>query len=545
VNGPLVSVLIPTFNRAGMVVQAIESALAQTYRHIEVIVADNASVDDTATAVRAIAARDPRVRYVRHDQNRNYLGNMRFLLEAATGEYVKFLMDDDVMLPDCVDALLTPCLTFPNVHFAVAKRRPVDEDLTPIPDFSSTAAISDRDGIIDGRALGDLLLRLNLNLVGEATSVLFHRSLLPADADVFAFDDHDFEANLDVSLWLKMLSRTDAFHVAEPMTLFRVHGQGKGSTAYLVPLIGNIEWERLIAVARRFGFLADPSSEIEALGTFIRNTAQIRPHYVDVDHRRMLDEAVARAGSRLSTLVRTTAPVEHSAEERMARVLRDVTRAEAQAGILPSVMTDDTVPLSQAFDHDHDQSGPTTTYDLSLVIPLHDRVATTERCLTALADSGDDGRFEVVLVDDRSTDATSALLACLDGDVTVVRNTANVGLAALFESGVSRAKAPLIALASQDLHVEPGWVDAAVDPFTDPAVGVVELWGDAVIIRREAMLAACGGAIAAGASVADARDAIAPVATRAQRAGWRVVTLDARTPAMSARVDHRPAGARA
>jgi len=74
---------------------------------------------------------------------------------------------------------------------------------------------------------------------------------------------------------------------------------------------------------------------------------------------------------------------------------------------------------------------------------------------------------------------------------------------------------------------------------------VVELWGDAVIIRREAMLAACGGAIAAGASVADARDAIAPVATRAQRAGWRVVTLDARTPAMSARVDHRPAGARA
>jgi len=543
VNGPLVSVLIPTFNRAGMVVQAVESALAQTYRHIEVIVADNASVDDTATAVRAIAARDPRVRYVRHDENRNYLGNMRFLLEAATGEYVKFLMDDDVMLPDCVDALLTPCLTYPNVEFAVAKRRPVDEALTPIPDFSSTAAISDRDGIIDGRALGDLLLRLNLNLVGEATSVLFHRSLLPPDADVFAFDDHDFEANLDVSLWLKMLSRTDAFHVAEPKTLFRVHGQGKGSTAYLVPLIGNIEWERLIAVARRFGFLADPSSEIEALGTFIRNTAQIRPHYVDVDHRRMLDEAVARAGSRLSTLVRATAPVEHSAEERMARVLRDVTRAEAQAGILPAVLTEDIAPIPA--NADDDRPRVTTTCDLSLVIPLHNRVATTERCLTALADSGDDGRFEVVLVDDRSTDATGALLACLDGDVTVVRNTANVGLAALLERGVSRAKARLIALASQDLCVEPGWVDAAVAPFADAAVGVVELWGHAVVIRREAMLAACGGAIEAGGSVADARDAMAAVAARARRAGWRVATLDASSSAVSSCVDHRHAGAHA
>jgi len=51
-------------------------------------------------------------------------------------------------------------------------------------------------------------------------------------------------------------------------------------------------------------------------------------------------------------------------------------------------------------------------------------------------------------------------------------------------------------------------------------------------------------AIAAGASVADARDAIAPVATRAQRAGWRVVTLDARTPAMSARVDRFVCGKR-
>ena len=59
-NRPTVSVVIPTYNRAGKVVRAIRSVLDQTYTDLEVIVVDDGSTDDTEAAVRGIA--DPRVR---------------------------------------------------------------------------------------------------------------------------------------------------------------------------------------------------------------------------------------------------------------------------------------------------------------------------------------------------------------------------------------------------------------------------------------------------------------------------------------------------
>src|SRR5262249_35865883 len=149
-KGPLVSVLVPTFNRSGMLTQALESAVRQTHRTLEIVVADNASSDDTAAVVERMAAADARIRYVRHPVNLGYLGNIQFLLDAAAGEYVKFLMDDDVLLPNCVESLVRPCTADPSVGFATSKRTYVDRDLQPLPDVASTQVIRAEDGVVDG-----------------------------------------------------------------------------------------------------------------------------------------------------------------------------------------------------------------------------------------------------------------------------------------------------------------------------------------------------------------------------------------------------------
>src|SRR5207244_4375462 len=112
--------------------------------------------------------------------------------------------------------------------------------------------------------------------------------LLHAGPDALTFGAYDFEAILDVSLWLKILSQCDAFYTATPMSLFRTHG-GQGANDYFAPLLGVIEWGWIIPAARQFGFLADTSSELEALGTFVRSASQVRPQVSDVDHLRMLD----------------------------------------------------------------------------------------------------------------------------------------------------------------------------------------------------------------------------------------------------------------
>src|SRR3954451_4245208 len=255
----LVSVLIPTFNRAAMLTQALESAVDQTYRDLEIVVADNASTDDTAAVVERFARADSRVRYVRHARNLGYLGNVQSLLGEARGEFVKFLMDDDVLLPGCVTTLVRPCLRDPSVGFATSKRTYVDQQLRPLPDVASTQAIRTEDGVLDGVELGDLVLRTNLNVLGEGTTVLYRRPLL-SGPDAMTFGAHDFEAILDVSLWLKVLSQCNAFYSAAPQSLFRAHG-GQGGADYLAPFLGTIEWGRIIPASKEFGFLAEPALE--------------------------------------------------------------------------------------------------------------------------------------------------------------------------------------------------------------------------------------------------------------------------------------------
>lgn len=93
----IVSVVIPTYNRAELVDQAIESALAQTLEDIEVIVVDDGSTDDTETVVHTFD--DPRVSYHRHDSNRGGSAARNTGIDHSSGEYIALLDSDDKWYP--------------------------------------------------------------------------------------------------------------------------------------------------------------------------------------------------------------------------------------------------------------------------------------------------------------------------------------------------------------------------------------------------------------------------------------------------------------
>lgn len=92
-----ISILIPTFNRSGLLAKAVESALAQTYPDLEVLVSDNASTDDTATVMARFEG-DPRLHYLRNAQNIGMVPNWRQLLLRATGDCFLLLSDDDELI---------------------------------------------------------------------------------------------------------------------------------------------------------------------------------------------------------------------------------------------------------------------------------------------------------------------------------------------------------------------------------------------------------------------------------------------------------------
>ncbi|XYJ11578.1 glycosyltransferase family 2 protein [Telluria sp. B2] len=89
-----VTIMIPTYNQAEYIKEAIDSALAQSYTNLEVIVGDDASSDATAEVVKKI--NDPRLKYIRNPKNLGRVGNYRNLLYFhATGDYVVNLDGDD------------------------------------------------------------------------------------------------------------------------------------------------------------------------------------------------------------------------------------------------------------------------------------------------------------------------------------------------------------------------------------------------------------------------------------------------------------------
>jgi FkbM family methyltransferase len=92
VSDALVSIIIPTYNRAAMVVDAVESALAQTHREVEIIVVDDGSTDDTQERLERFGDRIVRL----HQTNQGVSAARNAALRRATGEFIAFLDSDDL-----------------------------------------------------------------------------------------------------------------------------------------------------------------------------------------------------------------------------------------------------------------------------------------------------------------------------------------------------------------------------------------------------------------------------------------------------------------
>ncbi len=103
---PLISVVIPTFNRAKMVCDCVRSVLATEYPSLEVIVVDDCSPDDTEGQISSAFSHDCRVKYCRNERNSFQAVSRNRGRSLATGEYILFLDDDNLVHTDILTELL-------------------------------------------------------------------------------------------------------------------------------------------------------------------------------------------------------------------------------------------------------------------------------------------------------------------------------------------------------------------------------------------------------------------------------------------------------
>ena len=117
VETPNITVIVPTFNRASMLRQCIDSPLNQTIKPIEIIVVDDGSTDATA----ALASEFPAVvRYLgKHNEGKG--AALNFALPLARGEWIWFFDDDDVALPRSIEARLLAIRARPEASLVISR----------------------------------------------------------------------------------------------------------------------------------------------------------------------------------------------------------------------------------------------------------------------------------------------------------------------------------------------------------------------------------------------------------------------------------------
>jgi glycosyltransferase involved in cell wall biosynthesis len=115
------SICIPTYNRAGFLAQALASILDQAPEHIEVVITDNASTDETPRIVEEFRSRHPRLVYHRWPENMGMDLNFFKAIEVASGEYCWWLGSDDILEPGAIATVLGALARRPEYIFVNAR----------------------------------------------------------------------------------------------------------------------------------------------------------------------------------------------------------------------------------------------------------------------------------------------------------------------------------------------------------------------------------------------------------------------------------------
>jgi glycosyltransferase involved in cell wall biosynthesis len=144
-----VSVIIPTYNRAYIIREALESALRQSYRDFEIVLVDDGSTDNTGEIIKGIC--DERIHYISHERNRGYSVACNTGIAAITGDLVGFLDSDDIWTPDYLERQVDFFNRHPEVDLVFSDSKIVEKSRT-IP--STTDLMKSFGTILQDRAVG-------------------------------------------------------------------------------------------------------------------------------------------------------------------------------------------------------------------------------------------------------------------------------------------------------------------------------------------------------------------------------------------------------
>ena len=205
---PEVSVVIPTYNRAGFLRSAIRSILNQTFQDFEIIVVDDGSTDCSAKEV-VSEFRDPRIRYIRHEVNRGGSAARNTGIKSSKGKYIAFLDDDDEWLPEKLERQI-------NVIDSSSERVGGVYTGFLLVNRESGKVISRRIPYKSGNLYKELV---SGNCIGTTSTLLLKRECF----DKVGLFDEILLSSQDYDMWIRISKEFFFECLSEPLVRYYVH----------------------------------------------------------------------------------------------------------------------------------------------------------------------------------------------------------------------------------------------------------------------------------------------------------------------------------
>ena len=246
---PRVSICIPTYNGRQHLKDCLASVRAQSFQDFEVLICDDQSSDGTLDFARELAQGDKRFRFISNASRFGLVGNWNNCIAVSRGDWIKFVFQDDIITPTCVEKLLKAC-ELTGKPFSSCARDFIFEDGTneSLREFflAHRAALDSRyldKPAIEASDVGRVTLQNPYNNpIGEPTVTLIRRSVFQ---EIGLFDDKLIQL-CDSEFWFRIISNMGAAWVPERLATFRIHAKAATAanihsrafmTSYLDPLI--------------------------------------------------------------------------------------------------------------------------------------------------------------------------------------------------------------------------------------------------------------------------------------------------------------------
>jgi len=202
-NEPLISVVIPAYNAAAFIKKAINSVLTQSYKHLEIIIVNDGSIDKTTDIVNALS--DKRIKLI--SQSNMGLSNARNTgIKASKGEYIAFLDADDYWKPEKLEKQLKLLTQHPEIGFCSTQTR-VE---TPEGQFINDWLCPD----ISISTLHSIFIQ-NAAITGSGSGVLVKKEL----QDLAGFFDESLKSLEDIDMWLRYAAHSEYCCLPESLTV--------------------------------------------------------------------------------------------------------------------------------------------------------------------------------------------------------------------------------------------------------------------------------------------------------------------------------------